>query len=978
MEAPPTLVGRESERATLRGALAAAAVGEPSLVLVHGEAGIGKTSLVREAARAVEVRGGHVLVGQCLRFGATVTTLAPFIQAIARWLRTVDSASRARLALGGRLDDVVPALGDPRDGVALLQIGQFLDVLQADRPTLLLIDDLQWADPSSLDMLSYLVGGFGEGQRLAILATYRDTDLDDGHRLHGWLADVIRMPSVTQFRLERLDLWAVEEMILARGDIASVGALTEAIHRLSNGNPYLAELLISDISVSGGDVSTGGRLTNALLASWHRLPASSRRVTQLLAVAGAPAAPQVLRDLAARRGLSATDTDRAVDMATAEGITITTESGAVWFRHPLLAETIAATLKSWEMTHLHQDLASIWEAATAVDERDRANALSTHYLAAGDIDQGFVWSLRAADEAGAVRGWEERASHLSTAVALYDRLPQDSAHLTDKVELLIAAARACEAAGDYPGAVMHGEGALASVDRSANPALASHILLDLHTLRASAGLGLTHLSLAEPKEVLALTERIPDSEARALAFAHLAFAEVLNGLKDATQHAETAVRLAERAGTPKSLIWALGTRALTTLGTERGIADAQQAFRLATDTDDAQLHNRAAIFLSNSYESAGRIADAAETIVRSYRALLDAGQFDYAASVGAVAARWCFQLGRWHEVRPMVRELLTIARSNDSAAESRCAAALLTAHQGNHAAAALHLRRAEELMPTAAPIGDPLTDTQIRVAIAVGDPLGALERIGSHMSEAVEIDPISADEWLELASRAALQLTIHSTDTGLRDRAIRALDLIEVARGTKPTPFTPAGPLDVVHPAQGALHAAQRAQFAGADVGVAELWELACEATFEADMQYEHARSLYHLARYLLTHGGGRKRASTALATSGHIAASMEARTLRQAIEDLASQTHLTLPSMEPQDSGATALAHAFPGSPALTPRELEVAEGLIAGETYAQIAHRLFISDKTVSSHVSNILRKSGATSRIELRALARGVRDK
>ena len=208
MDGPATLIGRESERAALRSAVDRAVLGEPGLVLVHGEAGIGKTSLVREAARAAQDGGCHVLFGQCLRFGANVTSYVPFTQALTHWLRTTTSESRDRLAPRGSLDDLVPALNDPSAGVALLQIGAVLDALQADRPTVLVLDDLQWSDPSSLDALSYLVGGFVAGQRLCLLATYRDTDLGEGHRLHGWLADALRMPSVSQLELGRMDAWA--------------------------------------------------------------------------------------------------------------------------------------------------------------------------------------------------------------------------------------------------------------------------------------------------------------------------------------------------------------------------------------------------------------------------------------------------------------------------------------------------------------------------------------------------------------------------------------------------------------------------------------------------------------------------------------------------------------------------------------------------------------------------------------------------
>ena len=972
MDRQPTLVGRESERASLRAAVEGAVGGEPGLVLLHGEAGIGKTSLVREAAHAARITGSHVLLGQCLRFGANVTSYVPFTQAITHWLRTTESDSRDRLAPQGSLGDLVPALMNPAEGVALLQIGAFLDTLQADGPTVLVLDDLQWCDPSSLDALSYLVAGFVTGQRLAILATFRDTELGEGHRLHGWLADVVRMPSVTQLRLDRMDLWAVEAMVLAQSQTVAEAVPAEEILRRSGGNPYLADLLLSDVHSTGGGIPSGGQLVDALSASWHRLSTPARRVTQLLSIAGAPMALPVLRELSARRGIGAEVAVDAVAEATAQGVTVATDTGAVWFRHPLLAETIAASMPGWEAADLHRDLAAIWLVADGVDERDRVNALSLHYVAAGDHDQGFAWSLRAAEEAEAILGWEEQANHLATAVSLFDRVSATVAREVDQVDLLVRAGRACEAAGDDRGAVRHYEKALGKVDRATDPLLASRILLELHILRDMAGLGSTHLSLSEPREVLALTEGAPHSQERALAFAQLAFAEVFSGIDQAREHAETAVRLAEAVGTPRALVWSWGTRAQTMWGTDRGIDNARRAFALAMDTDDPQLLCRSTFFLSNSYESAGRYADAAETTVLSYRTLRDAGQFDYAASVGAVAARWCFSLGRWHQVRPLVRELLTIARSDNSAGISRCTAALLTAHEGNRRAAALHLRRAEELMPTASPVGDPLTDTQIQVAIACGDPLDALERISAHMEEAVQVNPIAADEWLELASRAAVQVVDRASDDGNRRTALRQLELIEATRGALPTPFVPAGPLDVVHRALGALHAAQRAECAGSDSGVAELWEAACEATQRADMQYEHARALYRLAHDLLTRRESRKRANAALITARRITAALGAVPLMEAIDVLATQTHLAIPTTEPDDLLADSPADVLQGSLPLTAREREVFTGLMAGETYAQIARRLFISDKTVSSHVSHILRKTGTTSRVELSALA------
>ncbi len=506
-----------------------------------------------------------------------------------------------------------------------------------------------------------------------------------------------------------------------------------------------------------------------------------------------------------------------------------------------------------------------------------------------------------------------------------------------------------------------------------DPLLESRILLKLHLVRNRVSNGSTYLPTTEPRRVLALTEAFPDTEERALAFAHLAFAEAFDGSDEAPGHAESAVRLAELVETTPALVWAYGSRAQTRWGSDTGVRDAQRSFALALDHGDVQLLCWSATFLGNSLESAGLYADAAVTAVSAYRTLRDAGAFDYAASVGASAARWHFALGRWDQTRPMVRELLTISRSEGRSAASRCVAALLCAHEGKGAAALMHLGRAEELFPNASPVGNPLIETQILVSLALGDPRAALERISEHMGAAVHISPVAADEWLMYASHAATQLADHPANSLERQTALRLLERIETTRGEDPPPFAPLDPLDVIHPAFGALHAAQRAECFGAGAPLDQLWEAACTATAEAGLVYDHARAQYSLARHLLTRGHDRTRATQALVDARSIASDLGASPLVGRIDDLAAQAHLSLVPEEAHGSSSPGYLVTLPSGPPLTRREEEVLDGLLSGRTYAQIATSLFISDKTVSSHVSNVLRKTGTANRIELAERAR-----
>ena len=180
------------------------------------------------------------------------------------------------------------------------------------------------------------------------------------------------------------------------------------------------------------------------------------------------------------------------------------------------------------------------------------------------------------------------------------------------------------------------------------------------------------------------------------------------------------MRLAELVDTPPALIWSLGARAQTRWGTDAGVPDAERAFALASTRTTPS----SAAGPQYSSATAWSRRDGTPRRPRTgsaYRTLRDAGEFDYAASVGAITARWDFALGRWHKARPLVRDLLTIARSDDCAATSRCVAALMCAYEGRSAAALMHLRRAEELA-NSSPVGEPLIDTQIQVSLATGGP----------------------------------------------------------------------------------------------------------------------------------------------------------------------------------------------------------------------------------------------------------------
>ena len=183
--------GRVLERRRLADGLSGSAQGRPLAVLVHGEAGVGKTRLVREVTEEFRAGGDVVLWGTCVHFGAASVPFAPVVQALDHWAQEVDPGVRSSVLEGAEeLANLLPSMGigspDVPASRLLPVIDRVLQRIAKGQPTVLVIDDLQWADASSLDSLAYLITGF-RGQNLALVVTIREEDRPVGHPLNGAL-----------------------------------------------------------------------------------------------------------------------------------------------------------------------------------------------------------------------------------------------------------------------------------------------------------------------------------------------------------------------------------------------------------------------------------------------------------------------------------------------------------------------------------------------------------------------------------------------------------------------------------------------------------------------------------------------------------------------------------------------------------------------------------------------------------------------
>ncbi len=473
----------------------------------------------------------QVLWGTCVHFGEASVPFAPVSGALQSWLERADAPTQAEVFSGaGELGMLLPAMGDARmgePGRLLPQINLVFNRLIGKAPAVLVIDDLQWADRSSLDVLAYLIAGF-RGQRMALLATCRDEHRGEGHPLHGWLADMRRMPGFTEIHLDRLDLAATEAQVRGLlGNVVDVGFAAQ-VHERSDGNPYLTELLVRGLSGTETALPAAAPedLKDALLANWHSLSAAARQVTRVLAVGGRPTEVTRLADVVGEHGVVPTMLTGCLTEARDHGVVRPEDMGRPWFRHPLLAEVLYDGMPRGEAVNIHATYVRVLQPIAGGTMPDGlAEDLAVHNQRAGRVDDAYRWSLIAASHAAELHALAEEAIHLDRACSLWEQVsPGVRGSPAGYLELLRRAGDVCGRVGKLDSAVRLAEQALKLVDRESKPLLTSTLLVACWRAKYHRSVP-GNMVGDELVEAVRLTDQFPDSPERALALQELAFAE---------------------------------------------------------------------------------------------------------------------------------------------------------------------------------------------------------------------------------------------------------------------------------------------------------------------------------------------------------------------------------------------------------------------------------------------------------------------
>jgi DNA-binding CsgD family transcriptional regulator len=409
------LVGREREQATLRDALAVALTGRGSLVLIGGEAGIGKTALAEDLLAEARARGALVRVGRCYDLSET-PPYAPWAEAFGHSAPVGGLLSRPSLAGRDGTGQVV-SISTARD---------YLAALATSKPVVLLLDDLHWADQESLDLLRMLARSLGDMQIL-ILATYRAEELDRSRPLHALLPLIAREARAAQIALTRLTDDDVRTLVRARYrlDRGDTARLVAHVRERSQGNPFFAGELLRALederilapSTDGwrlgsfSDARVPALLRQVIGGRIARLGEAAERLLALAAVIG----QDVPLDLWGTVG--AVDEEALGEVLeaalAARVLEETASSRRVRFAHALIRAALYEGLSLPRRRRWHRQVA---EALLAQPEPD-PDAVAAHLHRAGD-DRATVWLIRAGERAWQADAWFTAAERFAAALAL--------------------------------------------------------------------------------------------------------------------------------------------------------------------------------------------------------------------------------------------------------------------------------------------------------------------------------------------------------------------------------------------------------------------------------------------------------------------------------------------------------------------------------------------------------------------------------
>jgi DNA-binding NarL/FixJ family response regulator len=969
----PILVGRQRELAAIDDFLA---IGGGTLLLA-GEAGIGKSRLVRTAIDAARARGFRVVQGASFDRDQALP-YAPFLELIRSITAPHPEDTRQRLAATPGIRRLLPehdpglpaphtALDPEREQRRLFhEMETLLAGLAAAQPLLVVLEDIHWSDETSFGLMLHLTRRAASAP-LALLMTYRDDERNA--TLRRLLADIDRGRLATEITLRPLTPAETERQIRAILDLPRPAGpvFVRSLHSLTGGNPFFVEEVLRSL-IAEGDVYPVGD-------GWQRKPLDQLRVPRSIddavarrsALLGTDAAAVLTLaavagqrvDFALLLALSGLNEDAlltAIKELIATQLIIEVSADHFAFRHALTRQAVYTGLLGRERRALHARVVRCLADQASAGADAVLEDFAYHHFEAGEWQRAQELSRAAGDRARALYAPQAAAEHYSRAIAALTHLGGGP-----DATLLLARAQAFAALGDFDAARDDFASALAAAEASDDAPTALNALLDLGLLWSGRDYEQAHAwllravdlarSMADPAalahalnrlgnwhanhedvdealrchdEALAIFARRDDRRGLAETFDLLAMTHNLGGdLGAAEKAARRAITLFEELGDRQGLAGALPlaavpaaifemTTLVATASLDESIANVERSLALAREIDWRSGEAFLLAILGEAWAAAGEFGRSLALLEEclaiadeiDHRQWLTQAHASLASIFGAMQAR-TRERAAYERVLALARGIHSSVWINTGAAGLASALCALGETDAAHALLS-------DVMTADAPVrthGQRLLWTaRAELALAQGQPQDALAIIDRLYATARNLTAEANIPRLAQLKAAALA---DLGDFAEAEALLRAAQATADADGSPPTLLMLHGRLAAILNRQGQHDAALAEEAAAREIA----------------------------ARLAQTIPAGELR-DEFMCSAGLTASNSAARQ---------------------DDAAASADDH-------LTPREREVATHVAAGRTNREIAEHLFVSERTVEAHVSNILRKLGVTSRASI----------
>ncbi|WP_315967855.1 ATP-binding protein [Planotetraspora sp. A-T 1434] len=948
----PVFVGRDAELETLDEAFGQARKQAAAAVLVGGEAGVGKTRLTSRFAERANQDGAHVLIGGCVELSTEGLAYAPFTAALRQLVRETSAVQVAALLPEGaarELARLLPEFGEPSgDGetesarARLFElILALLERLAERRPVVLVIEDIHWADRSSRDLIAFLSRNLRTAPVLMVM-TYRSDELHRTHPLRPVLAELSRVDGVIRLDLPRFTQEEVAAQMAGILGVTPEFARVDKVFERSGGIPLFVEALLD----CGNDGSFPESLHDLIIGSVERLPEETQRALRTAAAGGVRVGHDLL---AAVSGLSDVDLEDALRPAIATNVLQVADGRAYAFRHALIREAVHDELLPGEHARMHARYAEeIDRDRTLVPPGRAAIEIAHHWHSARNDLWALISAWEAAEKAVHAYAYTEQIQLLERVLTLWNKVPDAAERIgVDHVTVLERASEAAYVTDEMDRSMKFVKGALAELDETTSPERVAALMVRMANIKVQKGKpgALDDLRHAE--------RLVPTpSDTRALVLGRLGtLLMVADHVIEGTAVTQEALRIARERGDEcqeADLLINLALGHSISGDLERTFSTNERALAIGTRLKSARVVLRALANNVDSLDNLGRSEEAValaiegEKLAREYgryrhqgvfiannraEALESLGRWDEAIEVVQRAMSMGPSLrNRWHLLR--VRGDIAIARGEEDVAQD------ILAEVGAFA------RQPEEWAQ------EWTSNTRLLLAwhLLRGEPLKSLEVAEGALTN----PPLSKKAMLGWRLLAAIRMACDAAASIEPDRVATLR-----ARGDA---------LAVDMYGGGPVSEAFRLVYEGDFDAAAERWKA-------LGRPYVHSKALLHAATSAAA-SGDRDGVAVRLREAYPLAVDLRAVPLATQIETLARRVGIAL-------SGSVRHSHsvrhgALDEHAALTPRELEVLRLVAAGLSNRDIAGELFISAKTVSVHVSNILPKLGVSTRGEAAAAA------